>query len=282
VPSTPGAPTVAAPAPAPSSDAEACARLFRGLTFYLAREVPREPLLLVIRSFGGAVAWEGPGSPLPADDPAITHTVMDRPAIPGTPVPGRAYIQPQWVFDSANFRVRADERKYAPGLQPPPHLSPFEEATAAQDGGYVPAYAEELAALRDAAAAAAGGGDAAAHAASFEAEAAAVGEGGGGAAVVPAPAALDPTAAAERAHAEGLAKELGLKGAAAAGAPPPSTPAAPNTDDADAVALRKALLPRKARNLYESVAKNQAAKAARGAALAARRAELEAARKRKK
>lgn len=271
-PATPGA-LATNTTSAPSTDADACARLFRGLTFYLAREVPREPLLLVIRSFGGVVAWEGPGSPLPADDASITHTVMDRPSIPGTPVPGRAYIQPQWVFDSANFRVRADERKYAPGLQPPPHLSPF--ADAKDDGGYTPAYAEELAALREATAGAAGG-DAAAHVTSFEAEAAAVGEADGAAAVL-AVDAVDPAAAAERAHAEGLAKELGLKAATTA----PATPA-PNTDDADAMALRKALLPRKARNLYESVAKNQAAKAARGAALAARRAELEAKRKRKK
>ena len=290
-PATPGAvaaapadgATTSTPAQAPSSESEAAARLFKGLTFHLAREVPREPLLLVIRAFGGGVAWDGPGSPLAADSPSITHAVVDRPAGPGGPLPGRTYIQPQWVFDSANFRVRADERKYAPGLTPPPHLSPFAEAGA--DGGYVPAYAAELAALREAAAAAGGGGgaaDQAAHVASFEADAAAVGKAagaGGAAAVAAAPAPLvDPAAAAERAHADGLAKELGLEGGGAPGGPPgpPAAPAAAaNTDDADAVALRKSLLPRKKRNLYESVAKNQAAKTARGVALAARKAELD-------
>lgn len=39
------------------------------------REVPREPLLLVIRSFGGAAAWAGEGSPLDEADDSITHQV---------------------------------------------------------------------------------------------------------------------------------------------------------------------------------------------------------------
>ena len=124
-----------APAPAPSSDAAACSLLFRGLVFYIAREVPREPLLLLLRSFGAdAVTWEGPGAPLRADDPRITHAIVDRPPppIPDSsaasaallPHPPRAAVVPQWAFDSANFRVRADERRYAPGKRPPPHLSP--------------------------------------------------------------------------------------------------------------------------------------------------------------
>lgn len=43
--------------------------------FYLGREVPREQLLVVIRSFGGKVGWEGEGSPLKEDDESITHQV---------------------------------------------------------------------------------------------------------------------------------------------------------------------------------------------------------------
>ncbi len=39
------------------------------------REVPREPLLLVIRSFGGTAAWAGEGSPLDEADESITHQV---------------------------------------------------------------------------------------------------------------------------------------------------------------------------------------------------------------
>ena len=52
-----------------------CASVFRGLVFYLAREAPREALLLVIRAFGGTVGWQGEGSPLAEDDSSITHQV---------------------------------------------------------------------------------------------------------------------------------------------------------------------------------------------------------------
>ncbi len=58
-----------------NDDAGLCAHLFRGLVFYLGREVPREALLLVIRSFGGAVGWQGEGSPLQESDESITHQV---------------------------------------------------------------------------------------------------------------------------------------------------------------------------------------------------------------
>ena len=57
-------------------DAAVCGALFRGLVFYLGREVPREPLLLVLRAFGGVVGWEGDGSPLQESDEAITHQVL--------------------------------------------------------------------------------------------------------------------------------------------------------------------------------------------------------------
>ena len=56
-------------------DAAVCGALFRGLVFYLGREVPREPLLLVLRAFGGSVGWEGDGSPLQEADESITHQV---------------------------------------------------------------------------------------------------------------------------------------------------------------------------------------------------------------
>lgn len=54
---------------------------------------------------------------------------------------GREYIQPQWIVDSANFRVLVDARLYAPGLVPPPHLSPFVDA---EEEGYVPDYLATL------------------------------------------------------------------------------------------------------------------------------------------
>ena len=35
--------------------------------------MPREQLLLIIRSFGGTVAWDGDGSPHAEADEAVTH-----------------------------------------------------------------------------------------------------------------------------------------------------------------------------------------------------------------
>lgn len=59
----------------PDDEAGVCGSLFRGLVFFLGREVPREALLLVIRSFGGAVGWQGEGSPIEESDKSITHQV---------------------------------------------------------------------------------------------------------------------------------------------------------------------------------------------------------------
>lgn len=54
---------------------------------------------------------------------------------------GRQYMQPQWVVDSANFRILVDARLYAPGSIPPPHLSPFVDA---EEEGYIPDYLADL------------------------------------------------------------------------------------------------------------------------------------------
>lgn len=43
--------------------------------FFLGREVPREQLLLVVRSFGGEAGWDGEGSPIREGDERITHQV---------------------------------------------------------------------------------------------------------------------------------------------------------------------------------------------------------------
>lgn len=64
-------------------DALLCECLFRGLVFFLGREVPQEPLLFVIRAFGGTVAWDGEGSPLREADESITHQVRGRTALRG-------------------------------------------------------------------------------------------------------------------------------------------------------------------------------------------------------
>mmetsp|Transcript_3131 Transcript_3131/g.8905 ORF Transcript_3131/g.8905 Transcript_3131/m.8905 type:complete len:652 (+) Transcript_3131:162-2117(+) len=106
-------------------EAAVCEKLFKGLCFFLGREVPREPLLLVIRSFGGTVGWAGEGSPFSENHEHITHQVVDRP-FQGHRFLDREYVQPQWVFDSANFRVLAPCNDYAPGASLPPHLSPFD------------------------------------------------------------------------------------------------------------------------------------------------------------
>ena len=109
---------------ASTSDSDICASLFSGMVVWLAREVPREILMLLVRAFGGTPCWDGPGSPYSEDDAQITHAVVDRPT-QGHWHLGRVYVQPQWVFDSANFRVLAPTGEYAPGRKPPPHLSPF-------------------------------------------------------------------------------------------------------------------------------------------------------------
>jgi hypothetical protein len=120
--------------------------LFQGLVVWLAREVPREVLMLIIRSFGGSVCWDGMGSPLRESDERITHAIVDRPAQGHIRI-GRVYVQPQWVFDSANFRVLVPTARYVPGRKLPPHLSPFVDYS---EDGYVPEYAVELKKLQEA------------------------------------------------------------------------------------------------------------------------------------
>jgi len=116
------------------------AQLFKGLRFFLGREVPREPLVFMVRAVGGEVSWDcsvAPGASFPASDPAITHHLLDRPvATAGDLVLGRFYIQPQWVFDCINRRERLGEADYALGETLPPHLSPFIQER--RLGDYVP------------------------------------------------------------------------------------------------------------------------------------------------
>ncbi|CAI6011913.1 unnamed protein product [Closterium sp. NIES-65] len=130
-------------------ETRACGRLFRGLVFFLGREVPREPLLFVIRAFGGKASWEGEGAPAPETDEAITHQVVDRPQQKHRNL-SRDYVQPQWVFDCANARILLPSAPYAPGLVPPPHLSPFVNH---EEEGYLPDYAAAIQRLKEAAAA---------------------------------------------------------------------------------------------------------------------------------
>jgi pescadillo protein len=124
-------------------------QLFRNLTFFLSREVPRGYLELIILSFGGQVGWEGQDSPIAMDDPSITHHVVDRPALLPTyaKLPkSRDYIQPQWVMDSANFNFVLPIDKYGVGKVLPPHLSPWVDD---KEEGYVPKYKEEVERLKN-------------------------------------------------------------------------------------------------------------------------------------
>ncbi|PRW18309.1 pescadillo-family BRCT domain-containing [Chlorella sorokiniana] len=257
-------------------DAGVCASLFKGLVFFLGREVPREQLLLIIRAFGGEAGWDGEGSPLAEGDERITHQVVDRPT-QGHRFLSREYVQPQWVFDSANFRVLARPPLYAPGKAPPPHLSPFVRG---EEEGYVPEYGRQLAALQEAAraarkrrAAAARGGDV------FVGEEEEGGEGGAAALT-----AEEEAEAAEARYAAELAKELKKSGAAAgeeseeeeAAAPAPKKRRVSGEDELqmDEQQMKDIMMTRKARKMYQGLQKSRAAKQARVAALEQRAAAL--------
>ncbi|KAH7638196.1 pescadillo-like [Dermatophagoides farinae] len=102
--------------------------LFAGLKFFINREVPREALCFVIRSFSGQVSWDRNlfnGATFNEDDESITHQIVDR-EIPKRFV-NRYYIQPQWIFDSINSRKLLPVQNYFIGTKLPPHLSPFVE-----------------------------------------------------------------------------------------------------------------------------------------------------------
>lgn len=122
-------------------------KLFSGLKFFLGREVPREPLVFMIRSVGGEVSWSATasaGSTYTEEDDRVTHQISDRDNIPDKQL-GRFYVQPQWIFDSINQRKKLNEKDYALGETLPAHLSPF--IVERRVGDYVP---PEEKALREA------------------------------------------------------------------------------------------------------------------------------------
>ncbi|KAL4224234.1 mRNA-binding ribosome synthesis protein [Mactra antiquata] len=117
--------------------------LFKGLKFFLNREVPREPLVFVIRSFGGEVSWhesQAVGSTYKETDEKITHQIVDRPSMEKQYI-SRYYVQPQWIFDSVNAKMLLPPADYFIGAVLPPHLSPFVNE---QDGDYVPPEKQKL------------------------------------------------------------------------------------------------------------------------------------------
>ena len=119
--------------------------LFKGCRMFLAREVPREMLLFVIRSCSGEVGWDGPGSPFSSADEDITHEIIDRPTQKKM-ILSRDYVQPQWIFDSVNSGVLLPCHEYMVGVKLPPHLSPFIDN---EKLGYIPRRAKELSAYSE-------------------------------------------------------------------------------------------------------------------------------------
>lgn len=89
--------------------------LFNGLVIFINREVPLEFLQFATVSFGAQVGWEGEGSFFSADDPRITHQIVDRPMQGIAVSTQREYVQPQWVFDCINCEVRLPVSNYRPG-----------------------------------------------------------------------------------------------------------------------------------------------------------------------
>ena len=147
----------------PELTANEAGALFTPFTFYISREAPRAPLEFILRAFGcKRIGWDpvlGDGAfTNDESDTRITHQIVDRPSLPESSlpaipdaanggdsappqvkprgrVPGRTYVQPQWVWDCINEGklLRAD--LYAPGATLPPHLSPWVKPT---KGAYDP------------------------------------------------------------------------------------------------------------------------------------------------
>lgn len=237
--------------------------------FFLGREVPRELLLMTIRSAGGEAGWDGPGSPFGEADERITHQVVDRPT-QGHRFLSRVYVQPQWAWDSLNACVLAPTELYAPGARPPPHLSPFVDA---EEEGYVPEYGRRLKALREAGVAAwrrARGLPALEGQEDLRGalEAAQAGPERG--------TEEEEAARLAAQHAAELAKELEAAGAAAPATPAPLSKvgrASSKEESAAQIAMAKTMMSRKTRRIYGGIQHGAAQKKARVAKLERRAAQ---------
>jgi pescadillo protein len=124
----------------------AVGNLFSRFTFFIGREVPLEIVEFLILAAGGNVISEAALDEMidnenenesndvqkekatqKVDLSKVTHQICDRPAI-SSKVPGRTYVQPQWIFDSINKGQLLSAADYAPGETLPPHLSPWGDA----------------------------------------------------------------------------------------------------------------------------------------------------------
>ena len=109
--------------------------LFKGLIFYISREVPLEIFETVIGSCGGLYGDSTENSAFQEDDKRITHYIVDRPLAGLNIKPNKEYIQPQWIFDCLNKKTLLPVSNYSPGKKLPPHLSPYYEVN--EKGEYV-------------------------------------------------------------------------------------------------------------------------------------------------
>jgi pescadillo len=143
----------------PEISSNEASSLFSDFTIFISREAPRHPIEFLLRAFGcKRIAWDvvlGDGSfTTNESDTRITHQIVDRPPAadalpasngdaekgdqalqivqPGYIMPGRIYVQPQWVWDSVNEGRLLRPDLYAPGATLPPHLSPWVKPTKGQ------------------------------------------------------------------------------------------------------------------------------------------------------
>ena len=160
--------------PQPSASSSSLATLFSDMTFYLSRETPRAPLEFLLKAFGcKRVGWDpilGSGAYTTNEsDPSVTHQIVDRPALPASSLPavpdapepatsdavqpvaqwprskmpGRTYVQPQWVWDCLNAGKLLRPDLYAPGAELPPHLSPWVKPRKGEYDPNLPLEAQE-------------------------------------------------------------------------------------------------------------------------------------------
>jgi pescadillo protein len=155
--------------PQPQASSAEVASLFAPFTFYLSRETPRASLEFILKAFGSKrVGWDGilgdGAFTTNESDPAITHQIIDRPALssgsvpeteeggaaaapkvqwPYSTMPGRTYVQPQWVWDSINQSKLLRPDLYAPGADLPPHLSPWVKPKKGQYDPNLPLEAQQ-------------------------------------------------------------------------------------------------------------------------------------------
>ncbi|KAJ5532359.1 hypothetical protein N7494_008911 [Penicillium frequentans] len=135
--------------PQPDMSGNDAGTLFAPFVFYVSREAPKAPIEFILRAFGcKRIGWDavlGDGAFTHDEtDPRITHQIVDRPPLPesslpaipagestsqkvkpGSRIPGRTYVQPQWVWDCINEGKLCRPDLYGPGATLPPHLSPW-------------------------------------------------------------------------------------------------------------------------------------------------------------